>query len=99
MFTSSTSLCVFAPLRENSIRGVPSVLIKHNVARRLFLQTGGLAAMGAVAMRDTAWSSQSREMTLFIGTYTSSTSEGIYTYRMNSETGQLTKVGSIKSAN
>src|SRR5688500_20305247 len=38
-------------------------------------------------------------MTLFIGTYTSSTSEGIYTYRMNSETGQLTKFTSIKSEN
>src|SRR5687768_1123483 len=38
-------------------------------------------------------------MTLFIGTYTSSTSEGIYTYRMNSETGQLTKFSSIKSEN
>src|SRR5688500_20340571 len=38
-------------------------------------------------------------MTLFIATYTSSTSEGIYTYRMNSETGQLTKFSSIKSEN
>ena len=55
--------------------------------------------MGAVALRDTAWSSQSREMTLFIGTYTSSTSEGIYVYRMNSETGHLTKVSAIKSEN
>ena len=54
--------------------------------------------MGA-ALSDTAWSNQSREMTLFIGTYTSSTSEGIYTYRMNSETGQLTKFSSIKSEN
>ena len=38
-------------------------------------------------------------MTLFIGTYTSSTSEGIYTYRMNSDTGELTKFTSIKSEN
>jgi 6-phosphogluconolactonase len=55
--------------------------------------------MGAVIMNDTARSNQSREMTLFIGTYTSSTSEGIYTYRMNSETGELKKVSSIKSEN
>ena len=55
--------------------------------------------MGAVALRDTAWANQPREMTLFIGTYTSSTSEGIYVYRMNSDTGELKKVSSIKSEN
>jgi 6-phosphogluconolactonase len=38
-------------------------------------------------------------LTLFIGTYTSTTSEGIYVYRMNSETGELTKFSSIKSEN
>ena len=73
-------------------------MIKDNFTRRRFLQAGGLAAMG-IALRDTAWSNQAREMTLFIGTYTSTTSEGIYTYRMNSETGQLTKFSSIKSEN
>jgi 6-phosphogluconolactonase len=73
-------------------------LIKDNFSRRRFLQAGGLTAM-SVALRETAWASQSREMTLFIGTYTSTTSEGIYTYRMNSETGQLTKFSSIKSEN
>ena len=74
-------------------------MIKYNFSRRRFLQTGGLATIGAVALRDIAWAQQSREMTLFIGTYTSSTSEGIYTYRMNSETGELTKFSSIKSEN
>ncbi len=54
--------------------------------------------MGA-ALRDVAWAQNQREMTLFIGTYTSTTSEGIYTYRMNSETGELTKFSSIKSEN
>lgn len=74
-------------------------MIKNNFSRRRFLQTGGLAAMGAVALRDAAWAREPRELTLFIGTYTSSTSEGIYTYRMNSETGELTKFSSIKSEN
>jgi 6-phosphogluconolactonase len=74
-------------------------LIKHNFSRRQFLQAGGLAAIGAVTTRAGAWSNQQREMTLFIGTYTSSTSEGIYVYRMNSQTGQLTKFSSIKSEN
>jgi 6-phosphogluconolactonase len=74
-------------------------LIKYKIPRRRFLQAGGGAAVGAVALRDHAWAQRPREMTLFIGTYTSSTSEGIYTYRMNSVTGQLTKFTSIKSEN
>ena len=73
-------------------------MIKYNFSRRRFLQTGGLTAMG-MALRNVAWAQRTREMTLFIGTYTSTTSEGIYTYRMNSETGELTKFSSIKSEN
>lgn len=74
-------------------------MIKLKLSRRRFIQAGGLATIGAVTMRNTAWAQRPREMTLFIGTYTSSTSEGIYTYSMNSETGQLTKFSSIKSEN
>ena len=74
-------------------------MIKHKLPRRWFLKTSGLAAVGAVAMRGDAWARPSREMTLFIGTYTSTTSEGIYVYRMNSDTGQLTKFSSIRSEN
>jgi 6-phosphogluconolactonase len=74
-------------------------LIKYNFSRRRFLKTSGLAAVSVVALRRTALSYQSREMTLFIGTYTSSTSEGIYVYRFNSNTGELTKFSSIKSEN
>ena len=55
--------------------------------------------MGAFAMSGNASVQRAREMTLFIGTYTSTTSEGIYVYRMNSETGQLTKFSSIRSEN
>ena len=74
-------------------------MIKHKLSRRRFIQAGGLATIGAVALRDSVWAQRPREVTLFIGTYTTSTSEGIYTYRMNSETGQLTKFTSIKSEN
>ncbi len=74
-------------------------MIKHKLSRRRFIQAGGLATIGAVAVRDTVWAQRPRELTLFIGTYTSSASEGIYTYRMNSESGQLTKFASIKSEN
>jgi 6-phosphogluconolactonase len=75
-------------------------LTNNNLSRRQFLKAGGLAAMGATVLRDTAWSRQAREMTLFIGTYTVDTqSEGIYTYRMNSDTGELKKLSSIMSVN
>ena len=74
-------------------------MIKDNFSRRRFLKTGGLATMGAFVLRDTALSRAARELTLYIGTYTSSTSEGIYVYGMNSETGELKKLSSIKSEN
>ena len=74
-------------------------MINDNFSRRRFLKTGGVAAMGALALRDTAFAQQSRELTLYIGTYTSSTSEGIYVYRMNSDTGELKMFSSIKSEN
>ena len=74
-------------------------MTNDNFTRRSFLRTGGLATMGAFVLRDTALSRPAREMTLYIGTYTSTTSEGIYVYRMNSETGELKKFSSIKSEN
>ena len=41
----------------------------------------------------------SRELTLYIGTYTSGKSEGIYIYRMDRANGELTRAGSVKSEN
>ena len=74
-------------------------MINDKVSRRRFLKTGGLAVTSALFLRDTAWSGQSRELTLYVGTYTSGASEGIYVYRMNSETGELKMFSSIKSVN
>lgn len=74
-------------------------MTKNDFSRRRFLKTSGLATMGAFVLRDTAFAHQSRELTLYIGTYTSSTSEGIYVYRMNSDTGELKMFSSIKSEN
>ncbi|HEX2270940.1 MAG TPA: beta-propeller fold lactonase family protein [Pyrinomonadaceae bacterium] len=72
----------------------------NKLSRRRFLKTGGLAAVSVTLLRETVWSRQSREMTLYIGTYTQNTSsEGIYTYRMNSDTGELKKFSSIMSVN
>ncbi|HEX6047416.1 MAG TPA: lactonase family protein [Pyrinomonadaceae bacterium] len=74
-------------------------MTKDHFSRRRFLQTGGLATFSALFLRDDAFARQSRELTLYIGTYTSSTSEGIYVYRMNSDTGELKMFSSIKSEN
>ena len=49
--------------------------------------------------RANAWSNQNRELTLYVGTYTSGKSEGIYVYRMDRATGALTRFSSIKSVN
>lgn len=75
-------------------------LSNNNFSRRRFLKTGGLAAVSATLLRDTTWSNQDRSLMLYIGTYTQDTaSEGIYTYRLNSDTGELTKLSSIMSVN
>ena len=67
-----------------------------NLSRRQFLRAGGIGFLGAVAFRTNAWSNQSRF--LYVGTYTSGKSEGIYGYQMDAS-GKLTRVNSIKSIN
>jgi len=68
-------------------------------SRRRFLTTGGIALLGAASFRADAWSIQDRELTLYVGTYTSGKSEGIYGYRMDVATGALTRFTSCKSVN
>ena len=68
-------------------------------SRRQFMQAGGIGVFGAFASRATAWSNRGRELTLYVGTYTSGKSEGIYVYRMDRGTGKLTRFSSIKSVN
>ena len=67
-----------------------------NFSRRQFLIAGGIGVLGAFASRTAAWSNQSRF--LYVGTYTSGKSEGIYGYQMDAA-GKLTRVNSIKSTN
>ena len=67
-----------------------------NFSRRQFLRAGGIGLLGAFAFRTHAWSNQSRF--LYVGTYTSGKSEGIYGYQMDAG-GKLTRVNSIKSSN
>jgi len=74
------------------------VSIDH-FSRRQFLTTGGIALLGTATFRANAWSKQDRERTLYVGTYTSGKSEGIYGYRMDVATGALTRFTSCKSVN
>ena len=67
-----------------------------NVSRRQFMKAGGIGLLAALAARTNAWSTQDR--TLYVGTYTSGSSEGIYGYHMDG-TGALTRFTSIKSVN
>jgi 6-phosphogluconolactonase len=64
-----------------------------NLSRRQFLQLSG-----AAVLVDTLELSP-LELTLYVGTYTSSNSEGIYIYRMDQITGRLQRAGAIKSEN
>ena len=61
-------------------------------SRRQFLTTGGIALLGAAAFRADAWSIQDRELTLYVGTYTSGKSEGIYGYHFDPLSGLSTKL-------
>lgn len=68
-----------------------------NFSRRQFLRAGGIGLLGAIASRTHAWSNQPR--VLYVGTYTSGKSEGIYGYHFNPESGKLTRFTSISSIN
>jgi len=63
-----------------------------NFSRRQFLQLSGAGLIGTLNF-------SLLELTLYVGTYTSGKSEGIYIYRMNQMTGELKRVGSVPSNN
>ena len=70
-----------------------------NFSRRQFMKAGGIGALGVLASRANAWSNQNHHITLYVGTYTSGKSEGIYGYYMMPETGKLNRFTSSKSVN
>jgi 6-phosphogluconolactonase len=74
-------------------------LTGDNLSRRKFLRVGAVGAVGSLASRLDAATRRDREFTLYVGTYTSGKSEGIYVYRMNPVTGELKRFSSIKSVN
>jgi 6-phosphogluconolactonase len=64
----------------------------ENFSRRRFLKLGGFALMAPLKF-------SSHELTLYVGTYTSGKSEGIYVYQMDQTTGALRRIGSVKANN
>ena len=69
------------------------------VSRRQFMKAGGIGVFGLMASRANAWSSQTNEVTLYVGTYTSGKSEGIYVCRFDRNLPGLKVISSIKSVN
>jgi 6-phosphogluconolactonase len=65
-------------------------------SRRQFLKAGGIGVFGVLAFRADAWT---QDRVLYIGTYTSGKSEGIYVYKFASQVGALGDFESKKSVN
>lgn len=70
----------------------------ENFSRRQFMKLSGIALAGSISVPVLARPSR-QDYLLYVGTYTSGSSEGIYTYGMNPETGELTRFSSVKSNN
>ena len=68
-----------------------------NFSRRRFLKLGGIGVVGAISFPAIANATQ--DLLLYVGTYTSGQSEGIYLYGMDPTTGALTLRSSVKSDN
>ncbi|HEV2835181.1 MAG TPA: lactonase family protein [Pyrinomonadaceae bacterium] len=64
----------------------------NNFSRREFFKLSGIGLAGAVNF-------SAFERTLYVGTYTSGKSDGIYIYRMDQMSGELKHIGSVKSEN
>jgi 6-phosphogluconolactonase len=67
---------------------------KPKTSRRDFLAITGMS-LGSFALPRRAHP-PTKELTLYVGTYTSGKSEGIYVYRMNATTGELKHFSTIK---
>jgi len=65
-------------------------------SRRQFLQAGGIGMFGVFAFRADAWT---RYRVMYVGTYTSGKSEGIYVYEFAPQVGALGSFESKKSVN
>jgi 6-phosphogluconolactonase len=66
-------------------------------SRRQFMKAGGISLLGAFTVPANAWFNKNR--ILYVGTYTSGKSEGIYVYQFDPRTGALGRSSSVKSVN
>lgn len=69
-----------------------------NFSRRHFLKLGGIGMVGAVSFPAMA-NTTTQDLLLYVGTYTSGKSEGIYMYGLSPTTGRLTPQTSVKARN
>jgi 6-phosphogluconolactonase len=65
-------------------------------SRRQFMKAGGLGVFGVLAFRAHAWT---KDRVLYVGTYTSGKSEGIYVYSFAPQVGALGDFEAKKSVN
>ena len=70
------------------------------LARREFLKIAGVGALGLalpqLALAQVSGAPRSGELLVYVGTYTSGKSEGIYLYRLNLSSGELKHVATTK---
>lgn len=72
-------------------------MTNDNLSRRQFLKLSSAGVVGSVTFPTFANARQ--DFLLYVGTYTSGKSEGIYLYGMDPTTGTLTQMSSVKSNN
>jgi len=65
-------------------------------ARREFLRFAGLAALGLLPFTRAAGAKRAGELLVYVGTYTTGKSEGIYLYRLNLSSGELKHVATTR---
>src|SRR3954466_13455951 len=65
-------------------------------SRREFLKFTGLGALGLTLSELSFARVRAGELLVYVGTYTTGKSEGIYLYRMNLASGELKHVATIK---
>lgn len=72
--------------------------MRNKLTRRDFLAVGATGILLAKSAKGFSnMDKKSKELLLYVGTYTSKGSEGIYVYRFDAETGSLSKIHTVKS--
>ena len=77
------------------------MIVTNKLSRREFLTAGAIGTLGVLAFPAKGHALQrTRTRTLYVGTYTNSgKSEGIYVYRMDTESGALTLLHTVRAVN